>query len=730
MNESKHKSQNLEEKEEQIITDNLLKMTLNSDNVPIYFADENIDELFAACKIIGYYAGVNFVEPPKHKNGSGESKLEEICRYSHVRLHHIKFEENWWQNDGLHLLGFYGPQHKPVGLLNLKSGHYTMVDPITGKKQIVTQDIAKNIFLEGYTFYEPIPEVVTISSLFIVFYRTNKGLIWELGFLSFIGALVGLFSPFVTKTLFDQVIPSSDYTTFYQIIMGLLIMAVSVFFFQITRSFILLRMSTLFQNRMNAVVWDKLLRISLNFFRNYGVGDLIQRISFVDVFSKILGENTINIIFSALFSLVYFIPMLYYSWQMTLIGLFSILLSISITMICYFYQMHIQFGLLEIGAKINNFLIQIINGIAKIRVAGVENKVFRKWSESFSVSQSLSYQSRKMQIFVDVLTVTLSSFFMLGIYSIGIYLLENSEKDPFTIGIFMAFTAAYTPFLQAISGLLSSALSFSIIKPYWQRALVILKEPTETNIAKIRPGQLTGEIWINNVYFRYHEETSLILKDINIQINPGEFIGIIGISGCGKSTLLKLLIGFEKPEKGYIFYNQKDFTSLDVEEVRRQIGIVLQTSAIISGTIYENIVCGRKYSIDKFNQALEISGLQEVLKDFPMGLNTMLTTGGNTLSGGQKQRIALARALLTEPKILILDEATSALDNKTQEELTSKLDNLKMTRVVVAHRLSTIMNADRIYVIDKGMIIQSGSYQELSKQKGSLFEKFLNQQKL
>ncbi len=727
-----HSFQHPHLKEERLIKHKMIKMALSTGSEPIFFIDEDADILFLACQIIGHYTDIRFVEPPKGQteNMIGATRLEEICRYSHVRFRQIKLEEGWWKKDGLPILGFLKSNHEPIVLLNLRGSQYIVIDPLTNKRKKIDQENSQHIFPLAYTFYAPLPEKVTARSLLRIFYRQNQRMIWEMILRGSVGAGIGLFSPFITKSLFDQVIPDNDYETLYQIVFGLVIMAINSFAFQATRSFILLRLSTLFQNKTNAMIWDHLLRVSLNFFRRYGIGDLIQRVAFINYFTRNLSENVINAIFSAFFSIIYLVPMFIYSWQMTIIGLLTIAISFTITLICFYYQMQIQSKLLELGAQINLFLIQVINGISKIRVDGAERRIFRRWGEKFSSAQSLGYRSRKIQIFVDVVTTTLSSLFMLGIYAIGIYLLENPMIEAFTIGTFMAFTTAYTPFVQAVSNFLSILISLSDVRPYWQRTQVIFQEPIETSMVKLRPGQLTGEIWVEHLYFRYHREASLILRDINMRIKPGEFIGIVGFSGCGKSTLLRLLMGFEQPERGYISYNQKDLSTLDVEELRRSIGVVLQGTSIIAGTLYDNIVCGRKCTPDQVQRAIFLSGLHEVLKNLPMGLHTVLTTGGNTLSGGQKQRIALARALLTDPKILLLDEATSALDAKTQEQLTLNLDSLKITRIVVAHRLSTILKADRIFVMDQGQIVDTGTYAELASRKEGLFRTLVEQQHL
>lgn len=731
MSDMKPKPRTSDEKEEEIFRNQFTKKALKFGGKNIFSFSGNTDELFGACRILGHYSGFEFVEPPYSvlMESHGNAKLEEICRYSHVRYREISLEKDWWKNSELNLLGFYGPERKPIAILNLKSTKYHMVDPLTEESTEITEEIAEKIFPISYSFFAPLPENCTAQNVMKDFYTRYKKLFWSIIYRGLLGSALGLFTPLITKTLFDDVIPSNDYSTFYQIVLGLLVVAFSMFSFQLARSFILLKATSLFQIRINAVIWDHLLQVSLHFFRRLGTGDIIQRTRISDYVSKVIGDHMINIIISTIFSLIYLIPMFYYSWQMSLLGLIAVSISLSITFFRFRYQMNIQRLVLAVNGRINDFLIQIVNGISKVRVANAERRVFQRWGEMFSSSQSLNYRSRNAQVILDVVTTTLSSIFFLAIYWIGFYLLENPVGEGFTIGTFMAFTASYTPFLQAVSSFESTILTLSVIKPLWDRTSIIFEEPSETSSMKINPGKLKGDFAIENVYFRYQPDTPLILHDVSIEVKNGEFVAIIGPSGCGKSTLLRLITGFEKPEKGYVFFNRMDIATLNLELLRRQMGIVFQSTSIIAGTLFENIVCGRSCSAEQIVKAIQLSGLAELIVSLPMGLHTILTSGGTTLSGGQRQRIALARALLTEPKILLLDEATSALDNQAQEELTENLSALSVSRIVIAHRLSTVMKADRIYVMNEGKVVDVGTYQELSKKPG-IFESFIGQQKL
>jgi ABC-type bacteriocin/lantibiotic exporter with double-glycine peptidase domain len=240
----------------------------------------------------------------------------------------------------------------------------------------------------------------------------------------------------------------------------------------------------------------------------------------------------------------------------------------------------------------------------------------------------------------------------------------------------------------------------------------------EARAERTDPGVLSGDIEINQVSFRYKADGPLALNDVSLRVRPGEFVAIVGPSGSGKSSLFRLLLGFETPEAGSVYYNGQDLTKLDVQAVRRQIGVVLQEARLMPGSIYQNIIGTLDLTLEDAWEAARMSGLDEDTRQMPMGMHTVITAGGATLSGGQRQRLMIARAVVAKPRLMLFDEATSALDNRTQETVSKNLEVLHTTRIVIAHRLSTIRRADRVYVLVGGRLAQSGAYAELLNQRG------------
>jgi ATP-binding cassette subfamily C protein len=303
----------------------------------------------------------------------------------------------------------------------------------------------------------------------------------------------------------------------------------------------------------------------------------------------------------------------------------------------------------------------------------------------------------------------------------------SGEKFRMTTGDFVALSAIFMNILSAMLQLSGASLELMIIFPLAERLRPIVQTLPEFDEAKAHPGDLSGEIEVHHVTFRYLKDGPAILKDLSLRIRPGEYVALVGGSGSGKSTLLRLLLGFEKPESGSVFYDGHDLTSLDIREVRQQLGVVLQSSKLMPTDIYRNIIGSRNLTVNDAWEAARMAGLDRDIKNMPMGMHTVVSEGGGTFSGGQRQRLMIARALVNKPRIIFFDEATSALDNETQRVVTQSMDSMQATRIVIAHRLSTIINADRIFVLHLGELVQSGSYAELMSE-GGLFAELAKRQ--
>jgi ABC-type bacteriocin/lantibiotic exporter with double-glycine peptidase domain len=309
-----------------------------------------------------------------------------------------------------------------------------------------------------------------------------------------------------------------------------------------------------------------------------------------------------------------------------------------------------------------------------------------------------------------------------GVLFYGIATLSRGADATMSTGEFLAFYSAFGQFLGAVLGISAVVVNLMQVVPLYERAAPLLTTLPESAGGRGDPGELTGGIELAHVAFRYSADSPLVLRDLSLTIRPREFVAIVGPSGSGKSTMLRLLLGFETPESGSVYLDGKNLAGLDLENVRRQMGVVLQHGKLMIGDIFTNIVGSAPLTLDDAWDAAAMAGLDQDIQAMPMGMHTIVSEGGSDLSGGQRQRLMIARAIVGRPRILLFDEATSALDNRTQATVSQALERLDATRIVIAHRLSTVMRADRIIVIDKGALVQSGTYEELLREGGMFGE--------
>jgi ABC-type bacteriocin/lantibiotic exporter with double-glycine peptidase domain len=366
-------------------------------------------------------------------------------------------------------------------------------------------------------------------------------------------------------------------------------------------------------------------------------------------------------------------------------------------------------------------MVQLINAVPKLRVAGAEPRAFACWGRSYSRKQRLVERIQAIQDCLRMVNSVAPAF--ATAISFGLALSGKGIE----LGTILAFNLALGGFMQAIAELSDATGGLVSIATYWRRTRTILDAAPEVDSTKANPGRLTGRLAMDRVTFRYRQDGRLTLEDVSLHAEPGECIALVGPSGSGKSTILNLLIGFETPTSGAIRLDGHELRGLDPGAVRRQIGVVRQDSRLTSQSIFENIVCGSRFTLEEAWEAARAAGLAQDIEQMPMGMHTIVSEGGSNLSGGQRQRLLIARALVMKPRILLFDEATSALDNRTQQIVTESVRRLNATRVIVAHRLSTIRHADRIYVIEAGRVVQHGTFDELSRPPG-VFERLMRRQ--
>ena len=396
--------------------------------------------------------------------------------------------------------------------------------------------------------------------------------------------------------------------------------------------------------------------------------------------------------------------------------------SVIASVVTVFAQMKITREKMELSAKTSGLTYSTITGIQKIKLAGAEKRMFSRWARLYAKEAQLEYNPPVFLRISGTVSLAVSLAGTLILYAAAI-------KNHVSVADYYAFSTAYGMVSAAFMSAVSIAASVANIKPTLEMAKPIMETEPEIHEGKENITSLRGGIELSHVTFRYDESMPNVIDDLSLTVKPGEYLAVVGSTGCGKSTLMRLLLGFETPQKGSIFFDRKDITKLDLESLRRRIGSVTQDGKLFLGDIYSNIVItAPELGMDAAWEAAEIASIADDIRRMPMGMQTMICEGQGGISGGQRQRLMIARAVAPKPKILMFDEATSALDNLTQKKISDAIDTLRCTRIVIAHRLSTIRNCDRIIMLEGGRIVEDGTYDELIAKEGKFAELVKRQQ--
>jgi len=533
--------------------------------------------------------------------------------------------------------------------------------------------------------------------------------------------LLGLATPVFTGMIFNDVIPSADRLQLFQLMAILLVIAVATLLFNVSSAIALVRIDGRLGAGIQSALWDRLLGLPMPFFRRYTAGDLANRAMGIDSIRRVLSGSVVTAVLAGIFSTFHFGLLFYYGGSLAWWATFLIGLAVLTKLVVGRVRLRFDRAAASVSTKLSGSVLQFLSSISKLRVAGAEIKAFSVWAREFSRQRRYRYRSRLLDNVLAAINAGFPLASQLVIFGLAMKLL-TADTNPLPTGNFLAFLASYTISLNGLLGASTALLSAASVIPMYEQARPILREKPEVDSGKAEPGTLSGAIEVQSVKFRYYSDGPLVLRDVKLQVRPGEFIAVVGPSGSGKSTLLRLLLGFEEPESGGIYYDGQDLANLDAQSVRAQIGVVLQNGQLMPGDIFTNIVGSSLATLDDAWEAARMAGLDQEIEAMPMKMHTIVSQGGGTISGGQRQRLMIARALVRKPKLLLFDEATSALDNRTQQLVTDSLDLMQASRIVVAHRLSTILHADRIYVMESGRVVQTGNYDELLEREGTFRE--------
>jgi NHLM bacteriocin system ABC transporter ATP-binding protein len=691
--------------------------------------------LLAAITAIGQVLGVK-VRPPGRAEATGRSDpIDAIARASRIRLRRVALVDDWWIRDCGPLLGFLeGAEGKsrPVALLFTRAMNYELFDPEDGSRSPLDRELASSLTPEGVSFYRPLPEEhISLFGLlrFSMAPRLRALLIAVLT--GIVATLLGMITPQATALIMDNAIPDSDSRLLLELGAGLLATAFGVLIFQLAQGLALTRIGIGSEAEGQAAVWDRLLRLHPTFFRDYSTGDLQSRVNGVTQIGQQMTGATLTAVFAGFMAILNLGLLCYYSPKLSLVAVGIGLVLMIFTVAMGFLLRRNLRVLLELGGEFFGLVIQLISAVGKLRVAGAEGRASTHWIKQYTRQLRLHDKVQRLNDVSTAFNMLLTPVSTILLYLLAYDMLLESRlpggDGGISLGIFLAFSAAFGTFLSGISSLSSTVVGFQNLVMQGKRIRPILDAIPEADDSKSDPGRLEGRLEVQDATFGYDEETR-VLDGVSIRAEPGEFVAIVGPSGSGKSTLLRLVLGFETPGEGMVSYDGRDLRSLDVVGVRRQLGVVLQGGSIESASLFDIIASGNIITLNEAWVAAESAGLAEDIRQMPMGMHTVIGAGGGSLSGGQRQRLLIARALANDPRILLFDEATSALDNRTQAIVSESLERLKTTRVVIAHRMSTIRHADRIYVVDGGRIVQEGSFDQLMGDEEGLFASMMARQ--
>ncbi|MCL2096232.1 MAG: ATP-binding cassette domain-containing protein [Oscillospiraceae bacterium] len=604
-----------------------------------------------------------------------------------------------------------------VALLPSKDG-YSYFDYESGKRITINQETSKNIENFGYCFYKPFPnrELSIMDLVKYIFKSIKRSDIFFYLAIMTVTTLMGLIQPKVSLLLYSYIIPQGAANALWALGTLMISLALSSQILSVSQGLIMSRLTMRLSNTVEPAAMMRMLNLPAEFFKKYASGELSQKFSLIpsicnSIFSVITGT-----LITSLFSLAYFTQIANITPALFAPALIIIFATLAMNIITTLVSVKIQKRSLEASAELSGMTYSMLTGIQKVKLTGSEKRVFARWASKYKTSANFTYNPPFVLKYSSIISTVISTAGLAAVYFIAIM----AKVD---VGQYMAYNTAYGMVSASILSLGTITTFFSGLKPQLDIVAPIMKAVPEISGGKTVVTSLSGGIEIQNLSFSYNEGGRNVLDGINMKIRPGQYVAIVGKTGCGKSTLVRLLLGFETPGRGAVYYDGKDISKLDLPSMRRKIGAVLQSGKLFTGDIYSNIIISApNLTMDDAWEAARLASIDKDIEDMPMGMHTVITEGSGGVSGGQKQRLMIARAVAHKPKILIFDESTSALDNITQKHVADSLAGLKCTRIVIAHRLSTIKDCDRIYVMESGKITEEGTFQELYDKKGYFHE--------
>ena len=693
-----------------------------------FIAQESESDCASAClaMVLAYHEKEFKLEDvrallPEEPGGTNAQNLLETARSFGLRGQGIRV-----QPGGVRFL-------RPGSILHWKQNHYVVlekagrhgldiVDPDAGARHVSMKSVGlsfSGIALE----FEENPWFSAPGSRSLGAWDYLKGifgqsrLLARVALISLLVQIVMLCLPLVTGLLVDRVIPYSDYTLLLSLTAGIAVFAGFRFFSTLVRAHILLKLQVTLDSRLSREFVDHLVSLPYSFFIRRSAGDLLMRLNSNSMIREILTSTTLSAVLDGGMVSTYLLLLILLSPSLgalaVTMGTFQALVFV---LSRRQYRRLILEGL-EAQAASQSYQVQMLAGIETLKAGGIEQRAVEEWSDLFWATINIALRRGRLSAWVDSLLGALSMVCPLLLLLLGALQVMNGSLS---LGTMLALNAMAAGFLVPLSALVSTAMQLQLLGGYLERVNEVMRTAPEQDVAGIRPARrLRGQVTAEGVCFQYAADAPMAVSDVSTSIGTGQFVAIVGRSGSGKSTLARLLLGMYRPSQGRILYDGEDLSRLEVHSVRRQVGIVPQSPFLFGDTIRKNIaIADQSLPIERIVDAARVACIDEEIQQLALGYDTLLSDGGASLAAGQRQRVALARALVHQPSILFLDEATSALDTLTERQLMRNLKSLPCTRIVIAHRLNAIRDADQILVMEEGRIEERGTHKELMKAQG------------
>lgn len=695
------------------------------------------DPLHAAFLMVAQAMGIEAATEPKRPLQQGQaSSVDALAQLYRLRTRKVMLRGDWWRRDAGPLLAFLEDGDVPVAIIPTGAGAFDIFDPRDGTQRECTSEVSETLKHEAVMMYRPLPGALrTLKGLvgyILPGIRTDLRRVAQMGLA---GGLLAAFTPMMSSVMIEQVLPRADVEQHIQIILGLVAAAFGGASFEVVKAFALLRVEGRADLHLQASIFDRLLRLPAGFCRRFTAGDLTDRVLGIQTIRQTLSGTTIQSLLGVTFASFSLALLVYFNWRLSIVGLLLVLCAITVTVFLGRRQLREERRRIAHQGEAEGFVLQLLTGLAKLRISAAEGRAYAKWASYFTKQKQRFVAAQSYANWQDIFHAAFPALATGAIFVAASVLLKMEATDlqlealvktdpgtarpPMSTGDFVAFNTAFGQFLAAMTGLATALTRSLTVVPLFERLRPVVEaEPEVLDDDKVSE-TLRGNVEFSHVSFRYDPAGPLVLDDLSLSIDENEFVAIVGPSGSGKSTLVRLLLGFETCSVGDIYFDQTPISSLDLASLRQQVRVVMQNGQLATGSILTNILGSSALTLDDAWAAARQAGLAADIEAMPMGMHTVLMEGVNTISGGQRQRLMIARALVHRPRILLLDEPTSALDNSTQSTVMESIAHLNATRLVIAHRLSTVRSADRIIVLKQGRVVQEGTYDELISSDGA-----------